>query len=420
VVDPIGVTIGDRLTFANAVAIPSVSNLRASWEISRIGLMSCDVMMKDLPAQLTPPQVMLRKWISCTTPAGPWGGVITSITTNNGLVTLDCESWATMLRGALTRNVTQTATLYAGLKDAIDKTKAQTGIGWGALSLPNPSEPWDYYPGIADVTSPVGMFLDGQDIFDALIPAVMDKLYDEGGWKASLRSLAWNIDPVSRLFYLDYTYGIDRTGNTPGVPLVAIQDRVHCVDSSWTDDIGDLVNQIFFFGTYSYTQMEFDHWDGGEWHNGYWEDAGYYAGHGKKKHWVPNWIWHPGYYGPYTAVNANHTHTTQGLVIVDDATSQAAYGVKALVVNRTDKSFDSLDLMTTYARGLAADLARNQQIVSAEINNVDGVQAKFAEGDILRVEFGNSDYVGHAVVRARAYDSTRGTVVWSGEANRLA
>ena len=364
------------------LTIRNVSNLRCSWEISRIGLLSCDVPYADLPFGAFPVNSLLGQDVKYTHPtAGPWGGKITSVTVGNGIVTLDCQSWASKLKGVVTWGITSNS-LLGGLQQAIQNAAPQTSITWGSAVLPTVAEP-DLY-GAGHVVPEVSFFTNGQDLLDGLIPAVMDRLYDEHAWKASLRSMAWNIDPETRKFYLDFTYGRNLAAT------VALRDRMHNVDSRWTNNYEDIYNHIILTGSY-------------------------------------NWIWQKPVYGPpiwnessqsYTYPVYGHEsvpQTSETTVIATNQESINRYGLRATVVNK-GVTFPSLDAMREYAGGLAVALSRDRQYVTIEAVDEGGVWANIREGDVIGVDLSNSGATGNMVVQVRALDTARGVMVFSGEA----
>jgi hypothetical protein len=411
---PEDVIIGDRLSFANQVRLSGVSNLRCSWEISRIGLLSCDVPLDDLPAALSPPETMLRKWITYTHPtAGTWGGVINSISVRNRIVTLDCESWATMFRGFLTNDINSTTVLGA-LAEVIGDAKPYTGITYGGYTLPDASESSDYY--LAGDVDDTGLFSNGMDLYDAFLQAVLNKLYDEHAWRASLRGLAYNIDPVTRVFSLDFTYGRNLTST------VRIMDGVHCVDSGWTDDIEETFNQVY------YTSNE------------YFQNYGIVGSHTVHHNAVTTpgdciqWKWNKKHTKKVCVLQGTNTTPASDETVIDygyyqdtrvctafvqDATSVASYGARNLYVTRGGIHTDH-NACVAFAQGLVADLARNEQLITMELVDEGSIFAAFREGDLVRVTLGNSGRDGTMIARSRALDTTRGTLLVSGVANLTA
>jgi hypothetical protein len=97
--------VADPLTDGNQIRIRGCSNLQVSWELSQPGTLSCQVPIRDLRAAdlWLDPRVLKNRWLHYTHPtAGPWGGVITLIDVDNGIVTINAESWAALLSGAIT------------------------------------------------------------------------------------------------------------------------------------------------------------------------------------------------------------------------------------------------------------------------------------------------------------------------------
>lgn len=414
---PEDIIVGDRLSFANQFRIPSVSNLRCSWEISRIGLLSCDVPLADLPAQAIPPQNLMRRWVKYEHPtAGAWGGVISSVTCRDGIVTLDCESWAAMLRGAITANITQ-AGISGGLQEAINNASSQTGITWGSFAFPSANEPDRY--GAAEVTPGGDFFVNGQDLYNAFLPSVMDRLYDEHGWKSSLRTIAWNIDPATRQFFLDMTYGRNLT------TTVALRDRLHNTSSSWSDDVDDIANQVLLTGTYGYISYEQTGWTESQWvvtqpaqdaqcikwktkNNGQKKCVQYSDPSPEQGYWTA-----PQPIMGNVPREAATTRTVKNQASID------RYGLLSQIIAAPTK-FASLGDMDQYATLLVTALSRNEQLVTAECVDEGGVWASFREGDIIGADLSNSARSGNMVVRTRALDTTRGVMIVSGEAELAA
>jgi hypothetical protein len=412
------VVIGDRLSFNNQFLLRDVSNLRCSWEVSRIGLLSLDVPFADLPAAAVPAQSLERRWIMYQHPtAGPWGGVISSVGVRDGIVTLDCESWAAMLRGVVSDGITATQ-LSVGVQQAINNSAAVTGVTWGSFAWPSPNEPDRYQT--AEISPGAGFFANGQDLYNQFLPAVMDRLYDEHGWKSSLRTMGWNIDPATRQFFLDMTYGRDLT------TTVALQDRVHNLSSGWTDDVEDLANVAYVYAAYNYVWQKPNYGNppligatnGVAAHctkSKYKTETKCKKGKGK---WIAAVPGNPGTWGQapivsYTPTTVKADPTT---IMAFNAESRNRYGPLTVFLS-PDTVYDSKDAFEAAANQLVTSLSRNEQLVTIECADEGGVWAGFREGDIIRVELGNSGRYGNMVVRTRALDTTRGAMIVSGEAN---
>lgn len=382
---PNDLIIGNRITFKDPVRIRAVSNLRCSWEISKLGMLTCDVPMADLPPSLLPEESMLRKWVKFEHPtAGLWGGLVQSVTNRNGIITLDCESWAAMLKGVLSIDIGGMKGAVTGLRAAIETAATKTGIKWGTIAEPSPTEP-DRYT-IAYVVVDADFFYDGQDLYDELIPAVMDEMYLKNAWRSSLRSLAWNIDPETRAFNIDYTYGRDLT------KTVQLKDRVHNLDSGWTDDVDDITNSVIYTGNIGTED----------------KSKPLYGDPEKQKDGTVK----PGPIIGYATIS---TPTT---IKVINSASIAQYGLREAVYEETTNVVFADDAtMRTRAQQLTATLSRNEQLVTVECADVGGIWSQFREGDIIGVDLSNSGRTGNMVARARAYDSTRDTMIVSGEAN---
>lgn len=415
---PEDVTIGDRVSFANQFLLRNVSNLRCSWEVSRIGLLSCDVPLADMPTAALPAQSLERKWITYQHPtAGAWGGVISSVSVRDGIVTLDCESWAAMLRGVVTWGITA-AGMSGGLQQAINNLASYTGVTWGSFAWPSADEPDRY--SAAEVMPGGSFFVNGQDLYNAFLPAVMDRLYDEHAWKASLRGLAWNIDPATRKFFLDMTYGRNLT------QTVSLRDRVHNTASGWSDDVEDVVNNLLLTGTYGYTSHEITSFTDAQWI----VTVPAYAGGnciewGKKKKGKPKpciaWdspIAEQGYWTNPQPIYSNVPRTATTTVQALNQASINRFGLLTTITSRASQ-FASLAEMKQWAQLIVAALSRNEQLVTIECADVGGVWAQFREGDIIGVDLGNSGRTGNMVARTRALDTTRGVMFVSGEAELI-
>lgn len=413
------VIIGDRIVpTSNAFTIRNVSNLRCSWEISRIGLMSFDVPYADLPAAALPLKSQKRRSVRFTHPtAGGWGGIISNVGVRDGIATFDCESWAALLRGVVTSGLTAT-TISGGVQQAITSARALTGISWGNFYQPSTDEIDRYIT--AEVTPGAQFFSNGQDIYNAFLPAVMDRLYDEYGWRAGLRAMAWNIHPETRQFNLDMTYGRNLTST------VQLRDRVHNVSSGWSDDVDDIVNTVFLTAPYYYIWQKpiyGQHLVGNTPSkpaycsaNPSWSQTKCKK---KKKTWIPavpgnpgQWVQNatPSRYDPTQALAAATT-----IEVWNTASRDLNGPITAQMSLET--AFESESAFRAFGQTLTAALSRDEQLVTIECADVGGVWTSFREGDIIAVDLSNSGRVGNMVVRTRALDTTRGTMTIAGEAN---
>lgn len=101
-----------------------------------------------------------------------------------------------------------------------------------------------------------------------------------------------------------------------------------------------------------------------------------------------------------------------------NTTSINDYGKREITVVKSGV-FANADLAREYAAALVNQLARNEQLVTMEIAETPEdptLFAKFREGDVIGVSLANSGRYGNLLVRSRAYDATRGTMLVSGEA----
>lgn len=388
-----------RTNYANRVELKNVANLQCSWEVSRIGLMTFDFMLRDLPGGVLPHN-QIRRWVEFKHPtAGTWGGVVTSVTVHNGVVSFDCESYAAMLRGLQTVALQGTADVWTAVKRSIENIAAVSGISWGGVigSAPNPGEPDDSY-GVANPTVSAAQLSNGQDTYDFLL-AMIDLMYTESAWKSGLRTIGWNINPDTRVLTIDYTYG-RYVANT-----VKVLDGRHVVDSSWTDDATDVYNNVTLTANYN--------------------DAYYVAevGHTqttqgrciRKNHHHKCVEWEQ--ISTYVVDVQGYWQPTlgQATVVASNAASIARFGRKDFYAV-SPNTFGTRDLVQAHANLVVGALSRNEQLVSAEINNEDAIWLGFREGDAIGVELGNNGRNGVMIVRTRAWDSTRDTMLISGEA----
>lgn len=408
---PDDVIIGDRISFANQINLRNVSNLRCSWEISRIGLMSFDVPLRDLPTALRPVHRHIGKWITYKHPdAGPWGGRIASISIRNSIVTFDCESWASCLRAVLTIGVSNLEAI-AALGQAIAMVQPLTGIAYGGTTLPNAAETADYYTA-GGFTITADVIGNGQDIYDTFIQNIMSVLLQQWAWAASLRGLAWNItagEDITRptpVFAMDFTYGNNLS------TTVHIQDGLHCVDSGWTDDLDDVYNWVNFTALYN---SPYDETIAGPvitWH----EQGDCLRKNKKKTKCIEFQDIVRTKPGPTSTVP--HDNYIPRTVDSQNEDSVTAYGRRAIVISRSQQ-YPNSTALDNAARAMAADLSRNEQLILIELNNepAGAMWRSFREGDIVDVQLGNNERNGNMLIRSRAYDSTRGTMLISGEAN---
>jgi hypothetical protein len=402
---PDDLIVGDRVSFNNQFRIPNVSNLRCSWEISRIGLLSADIPERDL-LQVLPPgkktKDLLRQWVKYTHPtAGTWGGVINSVSVEDGIASIDAESWVAMLRGKLTYGM-GAGTLISGLKAMIDRYTGATGITWGGAIVTSDGAPDDYT--FKDLSKPSDFFTNGQDICDAFLPAVMEAWYQQYAWAASLRTLAYHVDPETRVFTVDPTYGRDLT------QTVALRDGVHILNSGWTDDIEDIFNHVWYTASYNTIIVDYASPIYGEAPCTHYKMIGP-AGH---KHRGPCDRWGPQPIKGY----ATYPAVLSGTAEVGNDASQAKYGARSVIIS-SSVVFNNLNEVFAQAHLICDALSREEQIVSLEIADVDGIFARFREGDALGVALTTSGRTGNMLARARAYDGARGTLLVSGEAQLL-
>lgn len=390
---PDDVQVMDRISQANSFFVRNVSGLRCSWEISRIGLLSFDIPLADLPAQAVPPERLVRKWVKYVHPtAGPWGGVIQSINVQNGIVSIDAESWGAMLRGVLTRSVTKTD-IFGAVAEVINGVSGLTGITFGSFSTTEAGQA-DNYP-VTNPNQEADFYVNGQDIYESFLPEVLDVLYRESGWRASLRGLGWTIDPDTRVMNVDFTIGRNL------VQTVTLQDRRDSIDSGWTDDAEDLYNHVTVKAGFNDTRQE--------------------------PNMVP-WCYKYAKNKPRTWNNCTKKGTKQqgfnsipfqneGTATFFNTPSINEFGRRELYIEE-DRVFGSRNIFEQYASDLATRLSRNEQMVTVEIADEGGLFSQFREGDVVFGILSNNSWQGRMVCRNRAYDSSRGTMTVSGEGER--
>jgi hypothetical protein len=419
---PSDLLVTDILSDANPFWIRNVSDLRVSWELSRIGLLSCNIPLRDLPIDPKTgtqviPMDLERRWVEFNDPdLGPWKGVITPISVQNGLVTIEAQSLAAMMRGVLTP-LASVLNVWGELRHAIEATFSQHGIHWfGIANDPAPAPNNDSY--IAVNPQPgATFFAAGQDLYDQFIPACFNAMYEESAYKAKLRGLAWDVvkvtDPASPrfgqwIFVADYTYGEDKQA------VARIVDRQNSIDSGFSDDIEDMYNHVKLIANYNYM-------------------ANVYIGPGpatphkgkcKKRNkkgqctggWTTYYTWDNPEYGwrSFTATSAER--------IGENEASIAKYGYRQIKISLS-KTFDTEAAMITAAKNYASVLSRNEQAVVVETAD-RSMWRQFRTGDVITVSLGNSGYprpgyYARMIAESRAYSASEDILMVSGASEEV-
>lgn len=382
------IIIADRLSDANQVLIPSTSNLQCSWELSRAGLLSCEVTYRDLSAAGVQPGPLLGKWLHYTHPtAGAWGGQITGIAGGDtpGVITINAEGWASCLRGIygdgnLTgggNNVTR------HIRDIINANKALTGVSFGTIE---------------GAPSGANLFDDTWDLYESILPGVIE--YIQNRASVTLLPVGYRINPVTRVLDIKTAIGVDRSSS------VRLADKVTNVEASWSDDAGDFFNYLVYSGKYD-VQTPYSAVTGTKEICDKWKKKK----NGKKvcvKSHKED-VWGTKY----------RTDEVSGSVIALNQASINQYGRKFWNLSDPDSSwnsFPSLNHMQGWANNLLAQRVTNQQLVSITCTDQDGLWSTFREGDVIAVDLSLSGRVGKMAVRSRALDVSRGVMIVAGEA----
>lgn len=381
------IIIADRLSDANQVRIPSTSNLQCSWELSRAGMLSCEVPYRDI-ASLVVVDDLLGKWLHYTHPtAGPWGGQITSVAGGDapGVITINAEGWASCLRGIYgDGNLTGGGNMVVThVRNIVNANKAQTGISIGTIT---------------GAPSGASLFDETWDLYESILPGVLE--YIQNRAPVTLLPAGYRIDPVTRVLDIKTAIGVDRSN------AVKLADKVTNVEASWSDDTGDFINYLVFSGKYDVstpysavtgTKVVCDKWKKRK--NG-------------KKECVKSHkedVWGTKY----------RTDEKAGTVIALNQPSINRYGRKVWSVSDEEGSwfsFTSLNNMQAWANQLLAQRVTNQQLVSITCTDQDGLWSQFREGDVIAVDLSLSGRVGKMAVRSRALDVARGVMIVAGEA----
>ena len=363
------IVIADRLSDRNQVRIRGTTGLQVSWELSRAGQLTCDIPLRDLAGYGFRPSDLLAKWLHYDHPtAGHWGGQITNISPHDGIVTINAESWAIMYKGLLAQSAgNESGSLIGKLAMQIDALRAFSGITLGFVDTggSNPLVEADF----------IAL---NEDMYDAFLPKVLDRWNEVNGWQQGLQAAGWNVDPLTRQFNFDATYGRDLS-NT-----VTLRDGLHTTGAEWSDDMNDIVNFVVIKAAY----------------NTSWTETVWYTNDkGKQRQTTVT------YYG-------TQQDTRSGL----DVSSANRYGLRQIYVDDTGTTYANAAMIQNAATQRARMLASNQQLVTIDCADVGQVWRLFREGDIIMAALPNEDAQGRMVVRHRSLDVSRGVMTISGEA----
>ena len=360
------IVIADRISDANQRRIRGTSNLQVSWELSYAGQLSCELPLTDLRKAGFQPLDLLAKWLHYEHPAaGPWGGVITNVSGSDGIIAINAESWAAELKGVAAQRSGATYGLVGELKRQIDLARPLTGIQVGAFDA-----------GGQDINVSDSPVSDGVDLYESFLPMVLERWEEVNGWRSDgLRAFGWNVDPVTRVFGFDSSYGENWSLE------VGLLDGRHNTHSEFGDDLMDIVNRVHLTGSVNYF---------------YTETLAYRDGRGQLRY---STVTHSG-------VQTHHS-------IATNQASIARYGSRELPVQRDHPNASA---MNQAALQQVSYLAVPLRPVTIETADVGGLWAKFREGDLVSVGIENSGVTGRMAVRHRALDVARGTMLVSGEA----
>lgn len=381
--------LSDRISDANQKLIPSVSDLVCSWEVSRAGQLSCTIPARDLVGLGISFPAMLGKWLRYTHPtAGAWGGQLVNVAAEDGIVTINAESWASMLRGVKTTPGSAGQDVNTNLKRIIDANRALTGISYGPGTI--------NIPGVQDA-----LFSADADFYDSTLPGIVD--YEQAIIPNSLLPYGYSIDPVTRVFSFLAAIGVDKSAT------VKLADKVHVTSSTWSDDTDDFSNYIALKAQRTNVVPEPD----GTTHDGACLGPLKCKGKGKKKKCKCP--------AGYEQIS-NMTNVNRPLTVTKVALDQASinqYGQQAEEITQ-DTEYPNDAAVQAAANALLAGRVRNQQLVTMQITDEAGIYLRFREGDVVACDLSNSGYTGRMAVRHRAYNDATGIMTVAGEAELAA
>jgi hypothetical protein len=195
------------------------------------------------------------------------------------------------------------------------------------------------------------------------------------GKTPGLMQAGWNVDPVTRQFYFDTTYGIDKSAT------VVLADAYHNVSSGWTDDLQDVVNWVRMSAQVNVQKSDASIID-----------------QGKSQQTV------------FDKGLAN------AIAIGINPASIGQYGLRSMNIS-DDATYPSLAAFYAAANSRAQVFSRNTQKATITCADVGGVFRTFREGDIVMAWLSNNNVRGRMFVQSRALDVGRGTMIVSGEAD---
>lgn len=357
--------VADPLTDGNQIRIRGTSNLQVSWEINQAGTLSCDVPIRDLRSidLWLDPRVLKNRWVHYTHPtAGPWGGVITMVDVENGIVSISAESWASLLKGAITTGYHAKLSWGIDLWRDIDFNAPATGV------TVNPASERPM------LTLEDDFFEAGHTIYDEYLPAVLERWHAEQGWRnGGLMQAGWSVDPVTRQFYFDTTYGTNKSAT------VVLADAYHNVSSGWTDDLQDVVNWVRMSAKANVQASEVEQLEKGQ--------------------------------GQQTVFKGG---VAQAIVVGINPLSIGQYGLRPTNIS-DDATFSSLAALQAAADARAAVLSRNTQKATITTADVAGLWRTVREGDVVTAWLSNNNAKGRMFIQSRHLDVGRGTQTFSGE-----
>jgi hypothetical protein len=366
------IVIADRLTDANQRRIRGTSNLNVSWQLSAAGMLTCDVTLRDLKKAGLSPSGLQSKWIHYEHPtAGHWGGIVTGVRPSDSIVGIEAESWAAAWRKKLTVKAGYSESyLASAVQLQVDALRAESGIGLAYLDGSN-------FGGGETLVGPE-FHEGGQDMYEAFLPMVLQSWEDTNAWRVGLQAVGWNVDPLTRKFTFDATYGRDLSAT------VSLRDGRHSVSSEWSDDITDVINDVEITAKVNSTYTTS----------------------------IPS----QNQSGVTFTQTITQSVLNEATARADNVVSVARHGRQQLRMNH-EAVFPSMAALQVAAANLVTGFSQNQQAVSIQCADVDLVWRNFREGDIVYAWLANNDAAGPMVIRHRALDLGRGVMTVSGEAD---
>jgi hypothetical protein len=413
------VTIWDRLTTAaNAKTLPAVADLSASWELSRVGLLSFRVPYRDAIHAGLRMDTLLAKWISYTHPIlGTWGGSINSFSGEDGYITINAESWEAGLRGFT--GLGGTSAVPQGIVSNVNNGTSQHGIT-AVLT--------DQQIGN---TRAVDWFRADSDLLDSIFGQSLLFFMSQQFINPTNRPPeGFRVMPDTRRFVARDRFGQDRRAT------VKFADRVNLVSSSFSDDLSDVFSVVRLTAQYKKPvthQLDTSHCvqclpckeessDKGK------------KKKGKKKKKKGKVTTKP--MGTPPNCNCGCAKTEPDTQQVNEDTSYTAiYEIPGMVAKygrryvdltpytaageSDDTVYATQQNIINIAQTVAIDYTYNRQLVTVELPYTSGLWTMFGLGDLVSVELGNSGVYGAMVVRAMGVDVARDVLSVSGEADLL-